>query len=222
MEMSIKNIRYHYIVMNDMKDSSPVPSITDVLKKISDDKTLILFNSIAVSKGDRNVHLKEMSLSTKQYYSRLSGLMAAGLIRRLKGKYSLTLIGDIVYDAHLNIGRALSYYWKLKAIESIEMSEPGTRLPKEELIQLINALVDNRFIKDFLIKYSLLFTLNENQRLQDQQQQQGRIRNFRLMVFHFYRITTIYSVKSFLQLDITISLCTFISASWKPFELWQK
>jgi hypothetical protein len=64
------------MAINDMKGSSPVPSITDVLKKISDDKTLILFNRIAVSKGDRNVHLKEMSLSTKQYYSRLSGLMA--------------------------------------------------------------------------------------------------------------------------------------------------
>jgi hypothetical protein len=54
-----------------------------------------------------------------------------------------------VYGAHINIGKALSYYWKLKAIESIEMSSPGARLPKEELIQLINALIDNHFIKDF-------------------------------------------------------------------------
>jgi predicted transcriptional regulator len=90
-----------------------------------------------------------MNLTTKQYYSRLSGLMAAGLIRRKNGKYSLTLIGKIVYDAQINIGKALSYYWKLKAIESIEMSSPGARLPKEELIQLINALIDNHFIKDF-------------------------------------------------------------------------
>jgi hypothetical protein len=147
------------------------PSITDVLKKISDDKTLTLFNSIAVSHGGGNIRLREMNLSKKQYYSRLSGLMDAGLIRRLRGKYSLTLIGKIVYDAHLNICRALSYYWKLKAIESIEMSSPGTRLPKEELTQLIDALIDNNFIKDFLIKDSLFFTLKEHQRLQDQQQQ---------------------------------------------------
>jgi hypothetical protein len=155
-----------------MKGSSPVPSITDILKKISDDKALTLFNSIAVSHADGNTRIREMNLSKKQYYSRLSGLMDAGLIRRLKGKYSLTLIGKIVYDAHLNIGRALSYYWKLKAIESIEMSSPGTRLAKEELTQLIDALIDNHFIKDFLIKDSLLFTLKEHQRLQDQQQQQ--------------------------------------------------
>jgi hypothetical protein len=155
-----------------MKGSSPVPSITDVLKKISDDKTLILFNRIAVSKGDRNVHLKEMSLSTKQYYSRLSGLMAAGLIRRYNGKYSLTLIGKIVYDAHLNIGKALSYYWKLKAIESIEMSSPGARFPRDELTQLINTLIDNHFIRGFLIKESLLHTIDSQQHQHQQSKEE--------------------------------------------------
>ncbi|MFZ0696569.1 MAG: hypothetical protein WAM88_05455, partial [Nitrososphaeraceae archaeon] len=84
------------------------------------------------------------------------------------GKYSLSLIGKIVYDVQINIGKALSYYWKLKAIESIEMSSPGARLPKEELIQLINALIDNHFIKDFLIKKSTFDTLEEDQRDQDQ------------------------------------------------------
>ena len=154
--------------------ASLTPTVTDVLKKISDYKTLTLFNSIAVSNEDRNIHLREMNLSKKQYYSRLSGLMDAGLIRRRKGKYSHTLVGKIVYDAHLNIGKALSYYWKLKAIESIQMSSPGTRLPKEELTQLIDDLIDNDFIKHFLIKDSLLFTLKEHQRLQDQKQQQNK------------------------------------------------
>jgi predicted transcriptional regulator len=154
--------------------ASPNPSITDVLKKISDDKTLTLFNSIAVSNEDGNIHLREMNLSKKQYYSRLSGLMNAGLIRRRKGKYSHTLVGKIVYDAHLNIGKALSYYWKLKAIESIEMSSPGARLPKEELTQLIDDLIDNHFIKDFLIKDVLLSTRKDHQRFQNQQQQQNK------------------------------------------------
>jgi len=43
----------------------------------------------------------------------------------------------------------------------------GARLPKEELIQLINALIDNRFIKDFLIE-ELLQTI-DSQRDQHQQ-----------------------------------------------------
>src|SRR5215216_395458 len=150
-----------------MKDSSFVPSITDILKKISDDGALTLFNSIAVSNKHRDIRLRrEMNLSTKQYYHRLSGLMDAGLIRRDNGKYSLTLVGKIVYNAHLKIGKALSYYWKLKAIESIEMSSPGARLSKEELTQLINILIDNHFIKDFLIKESLSYTLEDHQQHQ--------------------------------------------------------
>jgi hypothetical protein len=107
-----------------------------------------------------------MNLSKKQYYSRLSGLMNAGLIRRDSGKYSLTLVGKIVYDAHLNIGKALSYYWKLKAIESIEMSSPGAGLSKEELTQLINTLIDNHFIKDLLIKESLSYTIEDHHQQQ--------------------------------------------------------
>jgi predicted transcriptional regulator len=60
-----------------------------------------------------------MNLSTKQYYSRISGLVDVGLIKRHEGKYSLTLLGKVVYYAHMTIGKTLAYYWKLKAIESI-------------------------------------------------------------------------------------------------------
>src|ERR671915_2012406 len=155
-------------------NTSLTPSVSAILKKISDDKTLTLFNSIAISMGDRNIHLREMSLTSKQYYSRISGLKAAGLIRRQRGKYSLTLMGKIVYDAHLNIGKALSYYWKLKAIESIDMSSPGVRLAREELIQLINTLIDNHFIKDFLIKETLLYTLEHQRGQQHQKSKEER------------------------------------------------
>ena len=128
-----------------------LPLITSILKKISDDRALTLFNSIAVSDGDRYIPLREMNLSTKQYYSRVSGLIDAGLIRRHKGRYSLTLLGKVVYDSQMMISKALTYCWKLIAIESVEMSAAVTSgLPKGELEQLINALIDNRHIKDIL------------------------------------------------------------------------
>ena len=44
------------------------------------------------------------NLTTKQYYSAFFGLVNAGLIRILKGKYSLTIVDKIVYYAHVNIG----------------------------------------------------------------------------------------------------------------------
>ena len=135
-----------------METLSKSPSISDILKKISDDKALVLFNSIAVSPpdNDRYIPLREMNLSTKQYYSRISGLTAAGLIKRRKGRYSLTMLGKVVYESQMLIGRSLAYYWKLKAIESIEMSS-GDRLPEGELPQLINALIKDPQIKDILV-----------------------------------------------------------------------
>jgi hypothetical protein len=144
------------------------PSITDILKKISADKTLILFNSIVVSNGDKYIPLKEINLTTKQYYSRISGLINAGLIKRHKGRYFITLLGKVVYDTQMTIGKALTYYWKLKAIESIEISS-NVRLPPEELAQLINALIDNHFIKEILIKEPLSYTFEDHQRHQHQQ-----------------------------------------------------
>ena len=128
-----------------------VPSVSDVLKKISDDKALTLFNTIAISNGDRYLPLKEMNLTTKQYYSRIAGLVDVGLIKRNNGKYFLTLMGKVVYQSQMLIGKTLSYYWKLKAIESVETSS-NIEIPKEELAQLINALIDNHQIRDILKK----------------------------------------------------------------------
>jgi hypothetical protein len=128
------------------------PSITSVLKVISDERALVLFNNIVVSanNNDGYVSLKEINLSPKQYYTRLSGLLNAGLIKRHKGKYIPTLLGKVVYDSQMILGEALSHYWKLKVIEQIELSDPD--LPTEEVLQLINALIDNHRIKDFIMK----------------------------------------------------------------------
>ncbi|MGA8106009.1 MAG: hypothetical protein WB815_05080, partial [Nitrososphaeraceae archaeon] len=148
--------------------------ITDILKKISDNKALTLFNIIAVSNGDKYIRLKEMNLTNKQYYSRISGLLNAGLIKRHKGMYFLTMLGKVVYDIQMTIGKTLTYYWKLKAIDSVEMSS-NVRLPKEELTQLINTLIDNHFIKDILVKEPLSYTLEDHQRLQHQQRKEVKL-----------------------------------------------
>ena len=133
---------------------SLAPSVSLILRKISDDKTLALFRSIAVANDmDKCIQLKEMNLTTKQYYSRISGLVDAGLIKRRNRGYLLTTLGKVVYDSHMIIGKALSYYSRLKAIESIEMSASGSSgLPSEEITQLINALIDNHQIKDMIMK----------------------------------------------------------------------
>ena len=121
----------------------------DILKATADDKALNLFNKIALADKENGCipSLKEMQLSVKQYYSR----MKAGLIKRNKGNYHLTILGKTVYDAHISIGISLNYYRKLKVLESIQSSSYG-QLTKEEFIKLIDILIDNHQIKDMLYK----------------------------------------------------------------------
>lgn len=133
------------------KTELSAPSISYILKKISDDKALTLFNNIALAKDNSHIPLKEMNLSTKQYYSRISGLTSAGLIKKKQGQYCLTALGKVVYNAHTVIGRALSYYWKMKAIESIQ-SSAGRELARENMLMLIQSLIDNHQVRDILLK----------------------------------------------------------------------
>ena len=66
---------------------------------------------------------------------------------------SHTKRNESIYKAilfQIIIGEALSHYWKLKAIETIEVS--SSNLPVEEITQLINTLIDNPRIKDILMK----------------------------------------------------------------------
>jgi hypothetical protein len=108
-----------------------------------------------------------MNLSTKQFYYRIYSLLKANLIKRHKGKYFVTSLGKVVYESQMIMGKALSYYWKLKALESIEMS--GSGLPNEEKTQLINALIDNHQIKDILIKSISNPSIKSNSKIQSQQ-----------------------------------------------------
>ena len=133
-------------------ESKP-PSLDYILKRISDEKALTLFNNIAISDGDKSVLTRKSNLTAKQYYGRISGLVDAGLIKRRNSRYSLTTLGKVVYDSQMIISIALSYYSRLKAIESIEMSY-GAAFPKEELAHLINALIDNHQIKDMIMKWN--------------------------------------------------------------------
>jgi hypothetical protein len=126
------------------------PSLDYILKRTSDEKTLALFNNIAISDGDKPATLRKMNLTTKQYYGRIFGLTDAGLIKRYKGKYSLTALGKVVYDSQMIISKALTYYWRLRTIDSIE-TPYGAAFSNEELEQLIDALIDNHQIKDMIM-----------------------------------------------------------------------
>jgi predicted transcriptional regulator len=122
-------------------------SVSDTLSFISNDKSLILFNIVALGGADRSALRSKSNLTRKQYYSRILNLTNAGLIKRNKGRYSLTSLGKVVYEAHLLIGQALEELPKLRAIDSIESSE----FPASQLSNVINTLIINEKTKEVLI-----------------------------------------------------------------------
>jgi hypothetical protein len=128
-------------------------SVADILNAKSDDKSLPLFNTIAVINGETEIQVRKR-LTLKQYYLRMAKLTKADLIRRKNGRYFLTLLGKIVYEVHLTIAKALNYYWKLQALESIQTSSPDG-LPKKKISKLVDTLIDDYQIKDILMKTSL-------------------------------------------------------------------
>src|SRR5712691_12449278 len=97
-------------------------SIVDVIKAISDDKSLVIFNTIVLASGNRDTIKTTLKLTRRQYYSRMAGLVNAGLITRKNGNYFVTSFGKILYDAQLMIGKAVENYWKLKGLDSIKLS----------------------------------------------------------------------------------------------------
>jgi DNA-binding HxlR family transcriptional regulator len=118
-----------------------------VLTAISDKESLELFRFIAANNEDSESLRTKTNLTRKQYYSRLSRMTKAGLVKRKKGKHSLTAFGKVIYDAQTIVERAVNNYWRLKAIDSFEISSD---LPEEERIKLIDSLLDNNHIKEIL------------------------------------------------------------------------
>ncbi len=134
-----------------MANTKIMITVSDCLFAISDDKSLALFNAIALANTNSNILLSKFQLTRKQYYSRLSNLSDAGLIKRKNGKYLLTSFGEIVYKAQELIGQAVQCSAKLKVIDSIDLSD----FPTCERNKLVDTLITINEIKKILIPIDL-------------------------------------------------------------------
>jgi predicted transcriptional regulator len=126
-------------------------SVVEILEAISDVKSLKLFNTIATKGGNSEDLSVQLKLSRKEYYSRMSRLMKTGMVKRKNGKHFLTAFGKIVYDAQVTVKKAVESYWKLKAIDSIDLSDEITVKERDKLIQ---TLVDDVEIREILSKHA--------------------------------------------------------------------
>jgi hypothetical protein len=150
-------------------------STTLILRALSDDKSLDLFEIIASASARDTIYstdngelintqqlLSKVKLTRKQYYSRISTLISSGLIKRSNGKYLLTSLGKVAYCAKALIDQAINDHWKLKAIDAIETkSSPG--ILAEEREKIVDMLIDNNELKGILTTGSYLLNEAKNQ-----------------------------------------------------------
>jgi hypothetical protein len=123
--------------------------ICNVLRVISDDKSLALFNTVALTTDSPTVAISRLKLTRKQYYSRMSAMTTAGLITRRNGRYFLTSVGKVVHEAQMLIGRAQQDYWKLRAIDAIEYCSDA--LTFEQRDGFINNIIADNDLRKVLL-----------------------------------------------------------------------
>jgi hypothetical protein len=121
-----------------------------VVKLLSDQKSLDLFNTIAREEGmNRSESLRvKLKLTKKPHYQRMSALVRLGLVmKRQDHKYYLTAFGHIIYQVLLTMDEAMDEFWKLKAIDSL-----NNNIPARERTVIIDSMINNEKIKELLYR----------------------------------------------------------------------
>ena len=125
------------------------PKIAEIISAIADESSLELFKSVARTNCSSHELKNKISLTRKQYYSRLYRLTRCGLIKRRDNIYSLTTFGKILLDAESTVENALSNFWRIRAIDSLEVADG---IPVEEHQRLVESLIKDQGIKGILAK----------------------------------------------------------------------
>jgi len=121
------------------------------MQLIMDDKSRHVLGSIFLMNGESSeVLISQLKFTKRQFYSRITRLVKARLIRRHKSKYFLTSYGTVIYDAHRLLENSVKNYWKLRSVDLIELVNKGS-MPEEERIKIIDQLITNQQIKRILI-----------------------------------------------------------------------
>jgi hypothetical protein len=132
----------------------PNDHVPYTMKVLSDTKSLIMFQTIAASSpgGLRTTELnRDLQITLKQFYMRISNLINAGLARRQGGRYFLTSYGKLISSSLDMMNKASAHFEKLVAIDSMESSNIANNMPEEERRKIVEILISNRQIKEILL-----------------------------------------------------------------------
>ena len=117
-------------------------SLSSIFSVLSDSDSLKIIGTIA----SRHQDLKIGDFDTpKRYYSRLSKLKKASIIRKKGRSYALTSFGSILYNTIQTVKQAHGLHWKLEVVDAIDES-----LPHTERQSIIESLIPNKLMRNIL------------------------------------------------------------------------
>jgi hypothetical protein len=121
-------------------------SLSEIFSVLSDDDSLRIIQMIVDHRDPKTTDFE----SPKRYYTRLSKLKNALIVRRKGRSYELTAFGSVIYDIIQTVKLAHELHWKLQVIDAI-----GDRVPDTERQQIIESLIPDRSIRKTLIETRL-------------------------------------------------------------------
>jgi len=127
-----------------MKKQRQGVSELQLLQIMSDKISLDIFVEIAKNPQASDNLKRIIGVTDKQFYSRYSKLMKAGLIKRKLNVHTLTALGKVIYHAQAKIARAIEQNYMLNAIDRLIAN---TSIPAEERQEVINKLIDDAELK---------------------------------------------------------------------------
>jgi hypothetical protein len=127
-------------------DSPLIPNDTAlscIFSVLSDKDSLKIIDTIVSRQQD----LQMGDFDTpKRYYSRLSKLKKATIIRKKGKSYALTSFGSILYNTVQTVKQAQGLQWKLEVVDAIDEN-----LPQTERTSIIESLIPNESMRNILI-----------------------------------------------------------------------
>jgi hypothetical protein len=121
-------------------------SLSEIFSVLSDDDSLRIIQMIVDHRDPKITDFE----SPKRYYTRLSKLKNALVIKRKGRSYELTTFGLVIYDLIQTVKLAHDLHWKLQVIDAIE-----DRVPDVERLQIIESLIADRSIRRSLTEIRL-------------------------------------------------------------------
>jgi hypothetical protein len=121
-------------------------SLSEIFSVLSDDDSLRIIQMIVDHRDPKITDFE----SPKRYYTRLSKLKNALIIKRKGKSYEMTAFGLVIYDMIQTVRLAHDLHWKLQVIDAIE-----DRVPDAERRQIIESLIADRSIRRSLTEIRL-------------------------------------------------------------------